>query len=104
SGLLSPIGSELASILAIRLASELAAALDSDLTSDLASDLASDLGSDLASDLATLLGSARSPEEASAIIGPVRFVAACAILSSISSRMRASRLPALLPPMTTATR
>ena len=34
----------------------------------------------------------------------VRLVEACEILSLTRSRMRASRLPPLLPPMTTATR
>ena len=57
------------------------------------------------SDLATTLGPLVSePRLASAIIGAVRLVDAWAIFSLISSRMRESRLPALLPPRTTATR
>src|SRR5439155_17913317 len=71
-GLFSPFGSEFASALATLFAS------------DFACDFASVFASILASDLAMALGSARSPEEASAIIGAVRLVAARAILSLIS--------------------
>ena len=57
------------------------------------------------STLATTLGSGAGPDPvASATIGAVRLVEAAAICSLINSRMRASRLPALLPPITTATR
>src|SRR5437763_10294561 len=48
-------------------------------------------------------GVASGGGDASATIGAVRLIDACAIFSLIKSRIRASRLPALLPPITTAT-
>src|SRR5262249_41881896 len=63
-------------------------------------------GSGLASALVTTIGSGLKSDVplASATIGAVRLVEACAIFSLIRSRIFASRLPPLLPPMTTATR
>src|SRR5262245_47950012 len=95
SGLLAALASTLASAtLVSAFGSGLAAALDSGLASGLGSGLAATFGSGLLSGV--------SP--ASANIDVVRLVEACAILSLMRSRMRASRLAPLLPPMTTATR
>jgi hypothetical protein len=80
--------------------------LVSAFASALAATLGSDLDSGLGSGLAATFGSGwlSGVSPASANIDVVRLVDACAILSLMRSRMRASRLPPLLPPMTTATR
>jgi hypothetical protein len=74
--------------------------------SGLASTLAATFGSGFASILATALGSGFVSDgtNPSATIGAVRLTEAWAIFSLIRSRIFASRLPALLPPITTATR
>src|SRR4051812_14064550 len=95
----SALGSGFASVL---FASVLAATFGSGF----ASTLAATFGSGAVSTLATVLGSglASGGGEPSATIGAVRLTEAWAILSLIRSRIFASRLPALLPPITTATR
>jgi hypothetical protein len=95
----SALGSGFASVL---FASVLAATFGSGF----ASTLAATFGSGAVSTLATALGSglASGGGEPSATIGAVRLTEAWAILSLIRSRIFASRLPALLPPITTATR
>ena len=104
-------GSALASAFGASFGSNLAAAtfgsaLVTTIGSGLGSALATAIGAGLASALVTTIGSGLTSGVplASATIGAVRLIDASAILSLISSRMRASRLPPLLPPMTTATR
>src|SRR5262249_38451861 len=103
SALASAFGSSFVSTLA---AATFGAGLVTTMGSGLGSTLAQTLGSVLASALVTTSGSGLTSgiPLASATIGIVRLVDACASLSLINSRMRASRLPPLLPPMTTATR
>src|SRR5262249_18150044 len=86
--------------------SGLVTTMGSGLDSGLGSAFATAFGSGLASALVTTIGSGLKSDVplASATIGAVRLIEACAIFSLISSRIFASRLPPLLPPMTTATR
>src|SRR5262245_61146442 len=94
SGLASACGSTLA-------AATFGSGLVTTMGSGLGSALAATTGSGLASALAlvTTMGSGLTYDVplASAIIGAVRLVDACAILLLISSRMRASRLPSFFP-------
>src|SRR5262245_28808807 len=103
SGLVSTLVSGLLSTLPSTFGSAL---VSTALVSAFGSALAATLGSDLDSGLAATFGSGllSGVSPASANIDVVRLVEACAILSLMRSRMRASRLAPLLPPMTTATR
>ena len=105
-------GSEVSCVLFALAAANFGSAFGSGLDSTLGSGLlATAFGSGFDAGLvpilatATAFGSlAASGASASATIVAVRLVEANVIFALISSRILASRLPALLPPMTTATR
>src|SRR6266481_4094548 len=95
-------GSAVASVLAAT--SGLGCAFAMTFGSVLGSALVTTIGSGLRSGLLATTGSGAGRSAAAATIVAVCLTEASAIFSLISSRMRASRLAPLLPPMTTATR